>query len=518
MDKKVLLVTGELAEKLVRKYAVESASPTEVKVLPISVASFMTSELLIDKLGSADLSEFSMIMVPGLARADLVKVESELKLPVFKGPKYAADIPLVLDALKRIKLSKEKPACELLSSEIKSSIKKQLKMVEEAAKRMPLEPYNFLVGRGKASIAAGRDFPTRIIAEIADAPLLSNDELIGIAERYLQSGAEIIDIGMVAGKGMAGEVPRLVSTLRDNFDVPLSIDTFNKAEIRKAIECGIDLILSINGATIEDFPNLDVPAVLVPVNPKRDYYPREPKEKAMYLMELVRKSEKLGYKRVIADPVLEPVNQGFVESLISFYELRGLAPKLPIMMGIGNVVELYDADSPGITALLLGAAGEIGVNFVLTVEASDKTRGNVAEVRKARDMMIISKIRGTVPKDLGLDLLVLKEKRRFYDLYDKSVEKAAEVIQATAREKFRPDPKGFFKIFLDKSDIVAVLYAEKSPKIVIRGKTADGICHEIIERGLVSEIGHAAYLGRELQKAEVALKTGKGYLQEKELF
>jgi len=518
MDKKILLVTGELAEKLVRKYAAESSMPTEVKVLPISVASFMTSELLIDELRNADLSEFSMVTVPGLARADLVKVESELKLPVFKGPKYAADIPLVLDALERIKLSKERPACELLRSEIKSSIEKQLKMAEEAAKRMPLEPYNFLVGRGKASISVGRDFPTRIIAEISDAPLMSNGELIGIAERYFQSGAEIIDIGMVAGKGMTDQVPRLVSTLRDNFDVPLSINTFNKAEIRRAIECGIDLILSINGATIDDFPNLDVPAVIVPVDPKRGYCPREPKEKTRYLVELVRKSKRLGYKRVIADPILEPVNQGFVESLISFYELRGLDPELPIMMGIGNVVELYDADSPGITALLLGAAGEIGVNFVLTVEASDKTRGNVAEVKKARDMITISKIRSTVPKDLGLDLLILKDKRRFFDLYDKSIEKAAEVIQATAREKFRPDPRGFFKIFLDKSEIVAVLYAEKNPKIVIRGKTADGICHEIIERGLVSEIGHAVYLGRELQKAEITLKTGKGYLQEKELF
>jgi len=518
MDEKPLLVTGELAEKLVRKYAAESTLPTEVKVLPIPIATFMTSELLISKLKGIDLNKFSMLMVPGLVRLDLKKVEDELGLPVFKGPKYAADIPLVLDNLEKIELSKERPACDLLRAGIKSSIEKQLKMAEEAAKQMPLEPYNFLVGKGEVSIAAGRDFPIRIIAEIADAPLLSNDEIIETAERYLQSGAEIIDIGMIAGKEMAGEVPRLVSVMRDNFDVPLSIDTFNKAEIMKAIKCEIDLILSLNGATVDDFPNLDIPAVLVPVDPKRGYYPSNPKEKAQYLVELIKKSERLGYKRVIADPILEPVNQGFVESLLSFYELRGLDPKLPIMMGVGNVVELYDADSPGLTALLLGAASEIGVNFVLTVEASDKTQGNVAEVREARDMMTISKLRGSVPKDLGLDLLILKEKRKFFDPYDEGIEKTTEVIQATAEGKFRPDPKGFFKIFLDKSEIVAVLYTEWGPKIVIRGRTADGICHEIIERGLVSEIGHAAYLGRELQKAEIALKTGRGYLQEKELF
>ncbi len=518
MGKKILLVTAELAEKLVRRYAAESALASDVKVLPISVASFMTSELLINELKKIKLSDLSMLLVPGLVKSDLKRVEEELGLPTFKGPKYAADIPLVLDNLDEIELSKENPACELLNSEIKASVEKQLKMAEEAAKETLSEPHNFSIGKGKVAVAAGRDFPPRVIGEIADAPLLSDEKIIEVAERYLKSGAEIIDIGMLAGREMAGEVPRLVSVLRDNFDVPISIDTFNRAEIKKAIECEIDLILSINGATIDEFQNLDVPAVLVPIDPKRDHYPRAPKEKVEYLTKLVGKSGKLGYERVIADPILEPVNRGFVESLLSFYELRGLNPELPILMGIGNVIELYDADSVGMTALLVGAASELGASFVLTVEASDKTRGNVAEVRKAREMMTISKLRSTVPKDLGLDLLILKEKRKVSDPYDKNVEKVARTIRASAKRGFKLEPKGFFKIFVCKSEIVAVLYAGRDPQIVIRGKTAEEICGEIIERGLISEIEHAAYVGRELQKAEIALKTGRGYLQEKELF
>ena len=518
MSKKILLVTAELAEKLVRRYAAESALASDVKVLPISVASFMTSELLINELKKTRLTDLSIILVPGLVRSDLKRVEEELGLPIFKGPKYAADIPLVLDNLDRIELSKEKPACELLNSEIKASIGKQIKMAEEVAKEKLSEPHNFLIGNGKASVAAGKDFPPRVIGEIADAPLLSDEKIIEVAKRYLESGAEIIDIGMLADMQMADEVPRLVSTLRDNFEVPISIDTFNKAEIKKAIECEIDLILSINGATIDEFQNLDVPAVLVPIDPKRGHYPRAPTEKAEYLMKLVGKSEKLGYERVIADPILEPVNRGFAESLLSFYELRGLNPELPILMGVGNVIELYDADSIGMTALLVGAASELGVNLVLTVEASDKTRGNVAEVRKAREMMTISKLRSTVPKDLGLDLLILKEKRKVFDLYNKNVEKVARAIHASAKREFKLDPKGFFKIFVDKSEIVAVLYAGRDPKIVIRGKTAEEICDEIIERGLIDEIEHAAYLGRELQKAEIAMRSGRSYLQEKELF
>jgi len=518
MGKKILLVTAELAEKLVRRYAAESSLASDVKVLPISVASFMTSELLINELKKIKLNDLSMILVPGLVRSDLERVEEELGLPTFKGSKYAADIPLVLDNLDKIELSKENPACELLNSDIKASIEKQLKMAEEVAKEKLSEPHNFLIGKGRAAVAAGRDFPPRVIGEIADAPLLSDEKIIEVAKRYLQSGAEIIDIGMLAGKEMADEVPRLVSILRGNFDAPISVDTFNKAEIKKAIECEIDLILSINGATIDEFQNLDVPAVLVPIDPKRGHYPRAPKEKAKYLMKLVGKSEKLGYERVIADSILEPVNRGFVESLLSFYELRGLNPELPILIGVGNVIELYDADSVGMTALLVGAASELGASLVLTVEASDKTRGNVAEVKKAREMMTISKLRSTVPKDLGLDLLILKEKRKVFDQYDKNVEKMARAIHASAKREFKLDPKGFFKIFVDKSEIVAVLYAGRDPKIVIRGKTAEEICDEIIKRGLIDEIEHAAYLGRELQKAEIALKTGRSYLQEKKLF
>jgi len=42
--------------------------------------------------------------------------------------------------------------------------------------------------------------------------------------------------------------------------------------------------------------------------------------------------------------------------------------------------------------------------------------------------------------------------------------------------------------------------------------------NEIVGSGLVSELSHAAYLGREIQKAEIAIKTGRGYIQEEDVF
>jgi len=52
----------------------------------------------------------------------------------------------------------------------------------------------------------------------------------------------------------------------------------------------------------------------------------------------------------------------------------------------------------------------------------------------------------------------------------------------------------------------------------LKGKTAESIYVEIMELGLVTRLDHAAYLGRELAKAEVALRTGKEYVQDDFLF
>lgn len=518
MSKKVLLVTGRLAEPLVVRYSAESSVETEVKTLPVSVATFMSSELLIDELKGLDPHDYSMLMVPGLVLCDLKKVEEELGLPTFRGPKYAADIPPVLNNFERIKPTKEKPACELLKSELLTSAKKILEKMETDAKKSLFKPYNFLVGGGHSAVAAGKDFPTRIIAEIADAPLLQEDEILATAERYLESGAEIVDIGMIAGKGMPDKVSKLISLIKDNFDVPVSIDTLNEEEIRAAVDAGVDMILSINGSTIDDFAGLEVPAVLVPIDSKRGYYPRAPAQRVDYLLDLVKKAEELGYARVVVDPILEPVTQGLVESLMAFYELRKREPDIPILMGVGNVIELYDADSPGMVALLVGAAGELNTSFLLTVEASDKTRGNVAEVRKAREMMVLARSRNSVPKDLGIDLLLLKDKKRISDVYDEGIEKRAEVIEAKPITEFKPYPEKAFRIFVRGSEIIAALYTPKGPEVVVKGKTAEEVCSEIARRGLVSDPEHAAYLGRELQKAEIAMRTGKGYIQDRELF
>ncbi|KXA89287.1 hypothetical protein AKJ39_04615 [candidate division MSBL1 archaeon SCGC-AAA259J03] len=518
MNSKILLITGRRAEDLVKKNATQARIETVVRVLPISIASFINLSLFLRELKNEDLGEFSMILVPGLVEFDLKKAEEEIGTPVFKGPKHAADISLVLNNLDELELSKETPASELLKDDLSAAAEKLLNRMKEKSIEGINETANFKIGEGKRSVVAGPEFPPRIVAEIIDAPNLSDEELIDIGKRYVKEGAEILDIGMTTKEDMSQEIPRMISLLRENFDVPLSIDTTNEKEIKTAAENGIDLVISIDGSTIENFKRFETPSVIIPRNPKEDYYPVDPEEKINYLEKLLKKAENLGFEHPILDPILEPIGKGFVDSFLAYNELRNRNPDTSVFMGIGNVIELFDADSIGMTALLLGSATEMNVDFVLSVEGSNKTRGNISEISTARDMMTLAESRDSVPKDLGLDLLRFKEKRKLSDPYEREIEKDAKVIEATGKGEFTRDKKGFFRIFTQGSNIIAVFHSFHDDNIIIKGKTAGAVLKEILKRELISELSHAAYLGRELEKAEIAIRTDRGYIQEEKIF
>jgi len=78
------------------------------------------------------------------------------------------------------------------------------------------------------------------------------------------------------------------------------------------------------------------------------------------------------------------------------------------------------------------------------------------------------------------------------------------------------DPYGFFVIGLDKGKRKIVvehyIYSRKI-KNKFSGNSAKKLCDTIIRRGLISRLDHAAYFGRELMKAEIALKNSLRYKQ-----
>ncbi len=439
-NSKILLVTGQRAEEDVRKYSEDSEATTEVIVLPVPIASFINFDILSSHLSEKELENISAVVVPGMSELNLEKARKKLDTPVIKGPKFAADIPTILDNFEELDLTKKDPADEFLK---KNASKRVEELISGSRKEFKgkSDPDNFEVGEAPRSVLAGEDFPPRVVAEIVDAPCLSDEGFLEMCRHYVDSGAEILDIGMTAGESNPKDVPHLVSLVKDNFDIPVSIDSTEESEIEAAVKSGVDLVISVEGSTIDSFEGLDIPVVLIPRDSSEGFYPSDPDERAEYLEDLLEKAESKGYDWPLVDPILEPVGKGFAESLSAFEDLKD-RKDVSLFMGIGNVVELFDADSIGMTSIIVGSAYELGVDLMLAVEGSDKTRGNIEEVVKARDMMVLADDRESVPKDLGLDLLRYKEKRRHGRTYDDCLEEEREVEEGSSDKDGQKDDKG----------------------------------------------------------------------------
>ena len=82
------------------------------------------------------------------------------------------------------------------------------------------------------------------------------------------------------------------------------------------------------------------------------------------------------------------------------------------------------------------------------------------------------------------------------------------------------DPKGYFLIRINKeAQTIEVGHCieNNQVKTKITGKTPEEIMYKIIHENLISLLDHAAYLGKELQKAHTALKYNINYIQDSEL-
>ena len=95
-------------------------------------------------------------------------------------------------------------------------------------------------------------------------------------------------------------------------------------------------------------------------------------------------------RKYLVDPVLDPINFGFTQSLERYAQVRRERPDAEMLMGTGNLTELTDADTTGITAILLGIASELQIKNVLVVQVSPHTRRTVEEHDLARRIMYAS--------------------------------------------------------------------------------------------------------------------------------
>ncbi|MHB8117307.1 MAG: dihydropteroate synthase-like protein [Methanothrix sp.] len=479
---KVLLVTGRLAESQVRVFAGDA----DVLVANVDVASFITPQML---LGAAP-QDYDLILIPGAITADFREAERALGAKIRLGPKHAADLGIVLHHLakEKIELSRTVPACLFLEGKMREETQGEVERLESRADA----PQQI---RG---VKIGGSSRMKVLAEIVDATRCSPAVLTKRIRYYEEQGADMIDLGIPLD-AHPYRVKAALQTARKATNLPLSIDTIKPELILAGLEAGADLLLSLTCSNLplvgEAVARAGVPAVIIP-GPG-----------SVRLEENLKMAQEMGIS-IIADPVLEPPLQGLAFSLQRYMLFRQDHPDIPLFFGAGNVTELLDADTVGVNALLAALGAETGASILFTPEYSAKAAGSVHELALASRMMLLARKRYAPPKDLGLDLLILKEKRRLPE-----EAKPETFMQAEEGHKYEPDGSGSFRIFLSQGSIMA-----QNGRETVTGRNARDILNTLIERGLVSRLDHAGYLGRELEKAEIALRLKRSYVQDEPLW
>jgi dihydropteroate synthase-like protein len=468
---RILLPTGAATELLVRSAA---AGYDADVVVTGEIASFLTPHALRLLLKG---TRYDCVIISGMCTASFEQVERETGIPIYRGPRHAADLALVLPLLRSETLSRTIPADDFLAARRAENAQCTIREREQDA-----SPDFFIRG-----VKIGGGSRIKVLAEIMDAHRC--EDIRPVVQHYVASGADIVDLGF-GFDATPDDVLRVFSRFGDP-DTPLAVDTQDPTLIRAALGRA-DIVLSLQETNIPEVgaevAEAGVTAVVVPGNST--------------LAKNIALARKAGIRCIIADPLLQPAGSGLVQSLTRFRKAG-----CPLFFGAGNVTELLDADSVGINALLAALAAEIGASVIFTSEHSDKTWGSIREMRRATEMMVLAKDR-PYPKDLGIDLLVLKEKRR---RREPPLEYDTAQPARSMPDAITYDPKGNFRIGIEGDHIVAVIHGK-----AVRGTRWQDVLFTLLSQGDVSLLDHAGYLGRELYKAELAIRYGRSFEQDGE--
>ena len=437
MAERLLFLTGHLAhDSLCRELEglVKRDFDYQVHNLGIKVAALMSTELIRRRLPEGALSEVDRIILPGLCTGSVDMLSEHFKLPFERGPKDLKDL------------------AEYFGTQ---------------GRKIDLSQYEI-----------------KVFAEIVDAPQLTIDAIIERAQRYRQDGADVIDLGCLPETPF----PHLQESIQalHAHDFQVSVDSLAEDDLLLAGKAGADYLLSLKENSLWIAKEVNSTPVLIPDQPDD-------------LDSLCRACEQLDNmgRAFYADAILEPIHFGFTESIVRYHELRRRLPDVLIMMGTGNVTELTDADTTGMSALLLGIGSELKIGAVLTTEVSPHCRSAVREADIARRMLLAAKNDGRLPRGYHAGLMALRDRKPFPYSRAEIELTAAAVKDANYRIQLNSDG---VHLFNREGMFSATDPFDFYPKLPIENDGA-----------------HAFYLGVELARAQIAWQLGKRYLQDNEL-
>ena len=521
---KILILTGQQSYQII----IDITKPIiihqiSVEKVPISVSAFLTEKMTREILKKKNLLEFELVLIPGFVQWDTTNLENELDIPIKKGPEFASELPEILKFIDELELSNVVPANRLLTTTGENAYLKFVRERYEEAKDQ-IGTHTFYLNKKKSDLMIGRNLPPPIIAEIVNCTEKSDQDILRKLKHYINSGADIIDIGCVANKSNPKRVNEIIDLIQSKSNVLISIDSMESSEIFAALDNGIDLILSLDLGNYEEFLEIDptIPIVILPTIINEGYFPKDPKTRINNLFKLTKILQEKGFRKLIADPLLEtPISPGICNSLEAYflYKKETSKPKnrnleLPMFFGISNVVELMDVDSVGINGLLASIAIELDMGILFTVEHSTKMMNGVAELKRCTKLNYLAKQKSTPPINQGIQIFKSKGKVS-QPLPEIDFDKAIYVKDIDS--SYISDENGYFKLYVNHyNNEIYVLFYTNSHNLIhtLIGNNAEGLSKKIISQNLTRNLEHLNYLGRELNKAEFCLKTGKPYIQD----
>jgi dihydropteroate synthase-like protein len=435
MGDHLVFVTGHLARpRLERTMAAIGSEAFDFTIVDAGVK---VAALMTEEILARRLSlpaDASRVILPGRARVDLAALSGRFGVPFERGPEEIADLPRWL-------------------------------------------------GRGGAPPDLSRH-DLRLFVELVEAPSMSVEAILARAGRDRAAGGDVVDLGCLPGTPF----PHLEETVRAlkaaGFQV--SVDSGDPEDLVRGAEAGCDFVLSLSEATLTHLDRIAATPVLVPAEPGD-------------LASLVRAADQLtaAGRPFLADAVLDPIHFGFTASIERFAAFRRARPDAEMLIGTGNLTELTEADTTGITAILLGIASELEIRNALIVQVSPHTRTTVAEHDAARRMLFAAHRDGALPKGYGDALLGLHDRLPFPNAPGEIATLAGAVRDRNFRIEVAED--GIHVFNRDGHHVVTDAF-DAFPKL---GVEADG--------------AHAFYLGAELARAEIAFRLGKRYAQDEGL-
>jgi dihydropteroate synthase-like protein len=384
--------------------------------------------------GDGAVKPADRLVVPGRCRGDLDELSRHYGIPVERGPEELKDLP---------------------------------QHFRRAGKARALD-----------------DYRVAIFAEIVDAPRLTAQQIVARAHTLTADGADVIDLGCLPATPFDHLEDSVAALKAAGFKV--SVDSVSTDELLRGGRAGADYLLSLTLDTLWIADEVASIPVLIA---------REPQDEASLYAAIDAMTAR--GKPFLADAILDPLPFGLLASLCRYQRLRAAYPSAPIMLGVGNLTELTEADTSGINAVLLGIAAELDAAALLTTQVSAHARRAVREADWARRIMHAAHTDRSLPKGYSAALMTTHDKHPWPDSTDEIAATAAQVRDPNFR----------------------VQVAAEGMHVYNRDGLRQGVDPFQLwpQLGLQDDAGHAFYMGVELGRAQIAWQLGKRYVQDQPL-